>query len=115
MSSYTELSISTSCTVWREPMCRPVTASHSLVLCLVEPHVPLQERRMRFEMAVKRYVFHFWPVQDPPVAPAPETKTKLEKSASSYVPKEVQEQVAHYGCCVHEVRCHSAWHGVSLT
>jgi hypothetical protein len=66
-----------------------------------------QERKLRFEMAVKRYAFHFWPTveaaaEQPLAANGKQGKAKA-KSTSSYSVKPPQQQVAHYGSTPHEV------------
>jgi hypothetical protein len=69
----------------------------------------LQEHKLRFEMAVKRYAFHFWPTpestaeQPSAAAPAGKQSQDKAKNATSYSVKLPQQQVAHYGSIPHEV------------
>ncbi|WIA30633.1 hypothetical protein OEZ86_000711 [Tetradesmus obliquus] len=68
----------------------------------------LTERKLRFEVAVKRYVFHFWPTvesstEQPTAAAGKPGKAKAKaKTASSYSATPPQQQVAHYGSTPHE-------------
>jgi hypothetical protein len=72
----------------------------------------LQERKLRFEMAVKRYAFHFWPTpessaeQSSAADPAGKQSKGKDKNATSYSVKPPQQQVAHYGSLPHEVGEH---------
>lgn len=73
----------------------------------------LQERKLRFEVAVKQYCFHFWPTSDPTNA-AVEAATEAKATYSglfgggkavtktTYSARALQDEVAHYGSCAYE-------------
>eukprot|EP00775_Hariotina_reticulata_P008243 gene8243-8433_t len=70
----------------------------------------LQERCLRFEMAVKRYCFHFWCTSDsstemiPPAGSGPHTAQagSSGKSSTTYSSRKLQAEVTHYGSSPYE-------------
>lgn len=91
------------CPGFRQPKEQSCTA---IAAALAAAH---QERKLRFEVAVKRYVFHFWPTvesstEQPTAAAGKPGKAKAKaKTATSYSVTPPQQQVAHYGSTPHEV------------